>query len=111
MSDYGWGVRMDKKVKDILDFLMEQGKEITRDVLEEKLEEAYKQGRIDSSDEWIERTLNDIYHNIVLELDKRKNKLAQENFYNEPSMDAQIEMRAYDLTREIVTQVVKEYRK
>ncbi len=111
MSDYGWGVRMDKKVKDILDFLMEQGKEITREVLEEKLEEAYKQGRIDSSDEWIERTLNDIYHNIVLELDKRKNKLAQENFYNEPSMDAQIEMRAYDLTREIVTQVVKEYRK
>lgn len=111
MSDYGWGVRMDKKVKDILDFLMEQGKEITREVLEEKLEEAYKQGRIDSSDEWIERTLNDIYYNIVLELDKRKNKLAQENFYNEPSMDAQIEMRAYDLTREIVTQVVKEYRK
>ena len=102
---------MDKKVKDILDFLMEQGKEITREVLEEKLEEAYKQGRIDSSDEWIERTLNDIYHNIVLELDKRKNKLAQENFYNEPSMDAQIEMRAYDLTREIDTQVVKEYRK
>ena len=102
---------MDKKVKDILDFLMEQGKEITREVLEEKLEEAYKQGRIDSSDERIERTLNDIYHNIVLELDKRKNKLAQENFYNEPSMDAQIEMRAYDLTREIVTQVVKEYRK
>lgn len=102
---------MDKKVKDILDFLMEQGKEITREVLEEKLEEAYKQGRIDSSDEWIERTLNDIYYNIVLELDKRKNKLAQENFYNEPSMDAQIEMRAYDLTREIVTQVVKEYRK
>ena len=42
---------MDKKVKDILDFLMEQGKEITREVLEEKLEEAYKQGRIDSSDE------------------------------------------------------------
>ena len=102
---------MDKKVKDILDFLMEQGREITREVLEEKLEEAYKQGRIDSSDEWIERTLNDIFHNIVLELDKRKNKLAQENFYNEPSMDAQIEMRAYDLTREIVTQVVKEYRK
>lgn len=63
---------MDKKVKDILDFLMEQGKEITREVLEEKLEEAYKQGRIDSSDEWIERTLNDIYYNIVLELDKRK---------------------------------------
>ena len=72
MSDYGWGVRMDKKVKDILDFLMEQGKEITREVLEEKLEEAYKQGRIDSSDEWIERTLNDIYYNIVLELDKKK---------------------------------------
>lgn len=46
-----------------------------------------------------------------MEIDKRKNKLAKENFYNEPSMEAQIEMRSYDMTFELVTQITKNFSK
>ena len=38
---------MSERIKEIAMFLMEQGIGITREVLEEKLQEAYEQGRME----------------------------------------------------------------
>ena len=49
---------MTDKLKEISSWLLEQGIGITRDVLNEKLEEAYKQGQLDGYHEQVETTLD-----------------------------------------------------
>lgn len=69
------GVIMIEKIKEISSWLLDQGIGITGDVLNEKLEEAYKQGKLDGYHEQGDATLNNIAGNIMLYIDKKKKVL------------------------------------
>lgn len=99
-----------EKLKEILNFLIEQGKEIPWSVLEETLEKVYNLGRQDAYSEQTDKELDNICVNFFHEINRRRNKLLEENFYREPSTEAVIEMKAYDLIKEILPEVIKHYR-
>ena len=84
--------------------------QITRDVLNEKLEEAYKQGQLDGYHEQVETTLDNILSNTMLDIDKKKKVLFEKNFYNVPSEEDAIEMRVYEYLTENLPKIVKAYR-
>ena len=98
------------EINKILDFLLTQGKEITRDVLEEKLQEVYRQGRTAAFHEQVDTALENIYLNTIQEVKRRKQKLLEENFYNKPLTDAEIEMKAYELLLKIFPEIIKKYK-
>lgn len=101
---------MTDKLKEISSWLLEQGIGITRDVLNEKLEEAYKQGQLDGYHEQVENTLDNILSNTMLDIDKKKKVLFEKNFYNVPSEEDAIEMRVYEYLTENLPKIVKAYR-
>ena len=101
---------MTDKLKEISSWLLEQGIGITRDVLNEKLEEAYKQGQLDGYHEQVETTLDNILSNTMLDIDKKKKVLFEKNFYNVPSEEDAIEMRVYEYLTENLPNIVKAYR-
>lgn len=101
---------MTDKLKEISSWLLEQGIGITRDVLNEKLEEAYKQGQLDGYHEQVETTLDNILSNTMLDIDKKKKVLFEKNFYNVPSEEDTIEMRVYEYLTENLPKIVKAYR-
>ncbi len=101
---------MTDKLKEISSWLLEQGIGITRDVLNEKLEEAYKQGQLDGYHEQVETTLDNILSNTMLDIDKKKKVLFEKNFYNVPSEEDAIEMRVYEYLTENLPKIVKAYR-
>jgi dihydroorotase-like cyclic amidohydrolase len=99
-----------EQINDILNFLWSQGKSITREVLEDMLEEAYTQGRNTAFHEQVDTALNNVQLNATHEVKRRKQKLLEANFYNKPSTEAEIEMKAYDLLLEILPTVIKKYK-
>lgn len=101
---------MTDKLKEISSWLLEQGIGITRDVLNEKLEEAYKQGQLDGYHEQVETTLDNILSNTMLDIDKKKKVLFEKNFYNVSSEEDAIEMRVYEYLTENLPKIVKAYR-
>ena len=101
---------MTDKLKEISSWLLEQGIGITRDVLNEKLEEAYKQGQLDGYHEQVETTLDNILSNTMLDIDKKKKVLFEKNFYNVPSEEDAIEMIVYEYLTENLPKIVKAYR-
>ena len=101
---------MTNKLKEISSWLFEQGIGITREVLNEKLEEAYKQGRIDSYHEQVDATLDNILSNTMLDIEKKKKVLFERNFYNVPSEEDAIEMRVYEYLTDNLPKIVKAYR-
>lgn len=101
---------MTDKLKEISSWLFEQGIGITREVLNEKLEEAYKQGQIDGYHEQVEATLDNILSNTMLEIEKKKKVLFERNFYNVPSEEDAIEMRVYEYLTDNLPKIVKVYR-
>ena len=48
--------------------------------LEEKLQEAYEQGRMESFYKQIDETLDNIHYNTMLEIKRRKQVLYENNF-------------------------------
>ncbi|GFP77473.1 hypothetical protein [Clostridium fungisolvens] len=101
---------MTNKIKEISSWLLSQWGEITQDVLEEKLQEAYKQGKIDSYPELVETTLDNILFNTKNNIDLKKKELYENNFYNIPSDEDIIQMRAYEYLIENLSEIVKQYR-
>lgn len=101
---------MTDKLKEISSWLFEQGIGITREVLNEKLEEAYKQGQIDGYHEQVDATLDNILSNTMLDIEKKKKDLFERNFYNVPSEQDAIEMRVYEYLTDNLPKIVKAYR-
>ena len=62
------------KIKEISMWLLEQGIGIAQEVLDEKLQEAYDQGRMDSYHEQVSATLDNILYNTMRGINaKRRN--------------------------------------
>lgn len=101
---------MTDKLKEISSWLLEQGIGITRDVLNEKLEEAYKQGKLDGYHEQVDATLDNILYNTMQDIEKKKKVLFERNFYNVPSEEDAVEMRVYEYLTENLSKIVKAYR-
>jgi len=104
------GSTMKGKIKEISNWLLNQGAEITRDVLEEKLQEAYKQGQIDAYHEQVEATLDNILFNTMQNINLKKKELYENNFYNKPSDEDIIKMRAYEYLSENLSEIIKQYK-
>lgn len=102
---------MKNTIKEIANWIFEQGKEISLDVLEEKLQEAYKQGQIDTYHEQVGATLDNILNNTLLDINLKMKKLYENNFYKIPSDEDIIQMRAYEYLTENLAEIVKEYKK
>lgn len=101
---------MEQKIKEIATFLLEQGVKITREVLEEKLQEAYEQGRMESFHEQIDETLDNIHYNTMLEIKRRKQVLYESNFYNKPEEDAVVEMKALEYLEKHIPEIITKYK-
>ena len=101
---------MTDKIKEISSWLLNQGVEITRDVLEEKLQEAYKQGQIDTYHEQVQATLDNILFNTMQNIKLKKKELYENNFYNIPSDEDIIKMRAYEYLSENLNEIIKQYK-
>lgn len=101
---------MTDKIKEISIWLINQGVEISQEVLSEKLQEAYKQGQIDTYHEQVEATLDNILYNTMQNINHKKKELYEKNFYNTPSEEDTIQMRAYEYLNENLSQIIKSYR-
>lgn len=101
---------MPDKIKEITKWFLEQGIEIAQDVLEEKLQEAYEQGRRDSYPELIDTTLQDILCNTMRDIKIRKQELYEKNFYIVPSEEDATQMRAYEYLTENLPKIIKNYK-
>lgn len=101
---------MADKIKEISIWLLNQGIGIAQDVLEEKLQEAYKQGQIDTYHEQVDAMLDNIMYNTMQNINLKKNELYKKNFYITPSEEDIIEMRAYEYLTENLGEIIKLYR-
>lgn len=101
---------MANRIKEISIWLLNQGKEITLDVLEEKLQEIYNQGQVDKFNEIVDATLDDIVVNTIRNINLKRKELYENNFYNIPSDEDIIQMRAYDYLYENLGEIVRNYR-
>lgn len=101
---------MSKKIKEIATFLIEQGGRVTREVLEEKLQEAYEQGRMESFHKQIDETLDNIRYNTMQEIKRRKQALYGNNFYNKPEEDAVVEMKALEYLEKHIPEIITMYK-
>lgn len=100
---------MEQNLKNIATFLLDSVTEITRDVLEEKLQEAYEQGVNEGFRNRIDRTLDDIRGNTLLEIKNRKQVLYEKNFYNKPAEEAVVEMKALEYLEEHIPEIIITY--
>jgi hypothetical protein len=100
---------MTDKIKEISIWLLNQGIGIAQEVLEEKLQEAYKQGQIDTYHEQVAATLDNILHNTMVDINLKKKELYEKNFYKTPSEEDVIKMRAYEYLTENLSEVIKRY--
>lgn len=101
---------MTDKIKEISIWLVNQGVEIAQEVLDEKLQEAYKHGQIDTYHEQVEATLDNILVNTMHNINLKKKELYENNFYKTPSEEDVIQMRAYEYLTENLSEIVKKYR-
>jgi len=101
---------MTDKIKEISIWLFNQGVGIAQEVLDEKLQEAYKQGQIDTYHEQVEATLDNILVNTMHNINLKKKELYENNFYKTPSEEDVIQMRAYEYLTENLSEIVKKYR-
>lgn len=100
---------MSDKIKEISKWLFEQGIGIAQEVLDEKLQEAYEQGRKDSYPELVDTTLSNIIYNTMRDIKLRKTELYEKNFYIVPSEEDAAQMRAYEYLTENLPKIIKAY--
>jgi len=101
---------MSERIKEIAMLLMEQGMGITKEVLEEKLQEAYEQGRMEGYHKQIDETLDNIHYNTMMEIKRRKQVLYESNFYNKPEEDAVVEMKALEYLEKHIPEIITKYK-
>lgn len=97
---------MENKIKNVVTFIFEQGIEITRDVLEEKLLEAYQRGRNDGLQEQIDVTANNIRYNTMLKIRQRKQFLYENNFYKKSDESTIVEMKALEYLEKHISEFI-----
>ena len=98
------------KLKEISKWFLEQGKSSTKEAIEEKLQEAYNQGKNESLKKQVDRTIDDIYYNIIKKIEQDKKVLYENNFYNKPSEKDVIQMRALEYLEEHIGEIIKQYK-
>lgn len=101
---------MTEKIKEISSWFLEQGIGITRDVLNDKLQEAYMQGKMDANLELIDSTVDNIRYNTMRDISIKKKELYEKNFYNTPSEEDVIEMKVYEYLSENLPNIIKAYK-
>lgn len=101
---------MKNKNAEIVEWILNQGAEITREVLEKKLQEVYNLGRLDAYSEQVGKTLDDIRYNTLMLITSRKKKLYEENFYNKPSNEDVIQMKALEYLEEHISDIIIQYK-
>ncbi len=101
---------MTDKIKEISMWLVNQGIGIAQEILDEKLQEAYKQGQMDTYHEQIDKTLDNIMYNTMLHINQKKKELYEKNYYNEPSEEDKLQMRAYEYLTENLSTIIRQYR-
>lgn len=102
---------MSYKIKDIALWLYEEGKNITKEVLEEKLFDAYNQGKADCLQEEANEIIEDIKYNTLRKIKLDKKKLFEDNFYNKPSDEDIVKMKALEYLEEHIGEIILEYKK
>lgn len=93
--------------KEIVTFILKEGKNITREVLEEKLQEAYNQGREDALNELSVENVETIRFNVLRKIKNDKRKLSEDNFYNTPKDEDVIQMKALDYLEKNIKELIK----
>lgn len=101
---------MSEKIRELANWLLEQGIEVAREVLEDKLEEAYNKGKSEAYTEALEVAADDIWHNVTQKIKREKKELYEKNFYQMPSEEAVIQMRAYEYLEENLANIIKQYK-
>lgn len=101
---------MTDKIKEISMWLVNQGIGVAQEILDEKLQEAYKQGQMDAYHEQIDKTLDNIMYNTMLQINQKKKELYEKNYYNEPSEEDKIQMRVYEYLTENLSTIIRQYR-
>lgn len=100
-----------KKLKEMAMWILEQGTNITREAIEEKLQEAYNQGRIDAFNDVVDQTLKDIHFNTINRIRLEKKKLCENDFYDKPSEEDVIKMKALTYVEEHIGEIISQYKK
>lgn len=101
---------MQTNIKELAKWLMNQAATITIEALEDRLLEAYNQGRLDAFNKQVDNTLDNIHYNTMLEIKQRKAKLYEQNFFNIPSDEAIVEMKALQYVEEHIGEIIRQYR-
>ena len=101
---------MENTLIDIAKWIWNQGTEITIEVLEQKLQEVYNKGRLDSYLEQVDKTLDNIHYNTIMEIKRRKKLLYESNFYNKPSDEDVVQMKALEYIEENIGQIIIQYK-
>ena len=101
---------MHDKLKEISRWFLEQGINSTREALEEKLQEVYNQGKKESLKKQVDKTIDDIYYNVIKKIQQDKKVLYENNFYNKPSEKDVIQMRALEYLEEHIGEIIKQYK-
>ncbi len=72
-------------------------------------EDAYNQGVLDGSELNASHVVSDLYYLVGQTVERRRRKILEESFPNGASEDAKVEMRALDITMDIVKKVLTDY--
>ncbi len=98
-------------LKEIAGWIFEQGTNITREAIEEKLQDAYNKGRIDAFNNIVDKTLEDIQFNTINKIRMEKKKLYENNFYEKPAEEDVIKMKALTYVEEHIGEIISQYKK
>ena len=94
------------KIKEMALWLCEQSKSVTKEVLEEKLLDAYNQGKFDCLQENENEIRENIRYNTLRKIKYDKEKLLEDNFYNKPSEEDIIKMKALEYIEENIGEII-----
>lgn len=100
---------MTDKLKEISKWILAQGREIVQEALDEKLQEAYNQGRMDAYRADVDRIVADLYHNTMLVINRRKVELYEKGFNTSVPAESVSEMMAYKFIEENLPKIMKDY--
>ncbi|MBD5151829.1 MAG: hypothetical protein HDT16_04915 [Oscillibacter sp.] len=100
---------MTDKLMEISKWILAQGREIAQEALNEKLQEAYDQGRMDAYHADVDHIIADIFNNTMLAINHRKTELYEQGFNTSVPVEKQAELLAYKYIEENLPKIMREY--
>ncbi len=100
---------MKETIKNLAQWLVDQGVGVAQDILEEKLQEAYDQVRIVTGLKYTEEVAFGILDGVRSRVEREKLILYEKDFYCVPPEEDIIQMKAYDQLLVILGKIVSEY--